>query len=71
MLLIGWCEAGVLDKALHDGMCGAVPNVITSSDAHALFSLGLVLMDLAAFSHAAHVFKRVAQVKTPSRAFPT
>jgi hypothetical protein len=57
-----WLAAGVLDKALQRGICSAVPRVITSSDGQALFSLGLVLLDLAAFSDAAQVFARVSEV---------
>jgi len=59
---------GVLDKTLQEGICSAVPRVISSSDAQALFSLGLVLMDLAAFSHAAQVLARVAELRPRSAA---
>ena len=59
-----WLAAGVLDKALQQAISSAVPRVITSSDGQALFSLGQVLLDLAAFADAAQVFARVTEVLT-------
>ena len=57
---------GVVDVALQLAVGEAVPSVIRSPDAAALFDLAMILMDLSSFEAAAEVFLRVSQLRPRS-----
>jgi len=60
--------AGALDKALAQVLTTAVPSLVPCTDAHALFSLAQVLLDLSAFGQAVLVMERVTLLRPTSGA---